>query len=82
MKHKNKGQRGYNNELQRKIGKLSIPYFDGSGKITTRAWVQKLETYLQLNPMMEDEAIKYVALHFEGIALEWWHHGQITLGHN
>lgn len=81
MKHKNKGQRGYNNELQRKISKMPIPYFDGSGKTNARAWVQKLDTYLQLNPMVEDEAIKYATLHLEGIAHEWWHHGQLVLGH-
>lgn len=61
---------------------MSIPYFDRSGKTTARAWVEKLDTYFQLNPMMEDEAIKNAALHLEGIAHEWWHHGQITLGHN
>lgn len=82
MKHRPRGQRGNNSELQRKIGKISIPYFDGSGKTTARAWVQKLDTYFQLNPMLEEEAIKYVALHLDGVAHEWWHHGQITLGHN
>ena len=80
MRHKNKGQRGYNNELQRNIGKMSIA--DGLGKTIVGVWVQKLYTYLQINPMMEDEAIKYATLHLEGIAHEWWHHGQLTLGHN
>lgn len=75
MKHRPRGQRGNNSELQRKIGKMSIPYFDGSGKTTARTWVQKLDTYFQLNPMMEEEAIKYVALHLDGVAHEWWHHG-------
>jgi hypothetical protein len=33
----NRGQQSW--ELQRKVGKLSIPYFDGSSKSTARAWV-------------------------------------------
>jgi hypothetical protein len=38
--------RGHQNvDLMRKIGKLTIPSFDGSSKSTTRAWVQKLDTY-------------------------------------
>ncbi|XP_059075191.1 uncharacterized protein LOC131875172 [Cryptomeria japonica] len=82
MKHRPRGQRGNNNELQRKIGKMSIPYFDGSGKTTARAWVQKLDTYFQLNLMLEEEAIKYVSLHLDDVAHEWWHHEQITLGHH
>ena len=32
--------------------------------------------------MPEEEAIKFAALHFEGVAYEWWHHGTITLGHD
>ena len=27
-------------------------------------------------------AIKFAALHLEGVAHEWWHHGTITLGHD
>lgn len=43
MKHfPNKGNRDYYNYLRRKIGKLSLPYFDGSGKTTARVWVQRL----------------------------------------
>jgi hypothetical protein len=68
-------------ELQRKVGKLSIPYKDGSSRSTTRAWVQKLDTYFQLNPMTESKAIKYTTLHLDGEAHEWWHHGLVTLGH-
>jgi hypothetical protein len=68
-------------ELQQKVGKLSIPYFDGSRKCTARAWVQKLDTYFQLNPMTKSEAIKYATLHLDGEAHEWWYHGLVTLGH-
>ncbi len=41
----------------------------------------KADTYFQLNPMLE-EAIKFAALHLEGVAHEWWHHDTITLGHD
>ena len=40
----------------------------------------KKQTYFQLKPMPEDEAIKFAALHLEGIAHEWWHYGMVTLG--
>ena len=33
-------------ELERMVGKIEIPYFDGSPKMTAQAWVQKLDTYL------------------------------------
>ena len=32
--------------------------------------------------MPKEEAIKFVAMHLEGIAHKWWHHGTITLGHD
>ncbi|XP_059064450.1 uncharacterized protein LOC131856620 [Cryptomeria japonica] len=44
------------------------------GKASARTWVQKLNTYFQLNPMLEEDAIKYAALHLDGSANEWWHH--------
>jgi hypothetical protein len=37
-----------NKDLAQKLGKLSIPSFDGSNKSTTMAWVQKLDKYFQL----------------------------------
>jgi hypothetical protein len=40
-----------NFDLMRKVGRLTIPPFDGSAKSMARAWVHKLDTYLQLNPM-------------------------------
>jgi hypothetical protein len=64
-----------------KVGRLIIPPFDGSTKSTVRAWVHKLDTYLQLNPMTEVEAINYVILHLEGEAHKWWYHGLVTLWH-
>ena len=47
-----------------------------------RIWVQKLETYFQLNPMIETDAIKLATLHLDDEAHEWWYHGLVTLGHN
>ena len=42
----------------------------------------KPDTYFQLNPMPEEEAIKFAALNLEGVAHEWWHHDTITFGHD
>ena len=75
----NRGQQ--NIDLMRKIGKLTIPSFDGSSKSTARAWVQKSDTYFQLNTMTEAGAIKFVTLHLDKEAHEWWYHGLVTLGH-
>jgi hypothetical protein len=71
-----------NNELEHRAGKMEIPYFDGSSKVTAQAWVQKLDTYLQLNPMREMDAIKFSTIYLEGKAHDWWYHGLTTLGHN
>ena len=64
------------------MGKLFFPKFDGSYSFSTKAWVEKLEIYFQLKKVLEVEAIKIVALHFEGEAHNWWFHGLYTLGHN
>jgi hypothetical protein len=61
---------------------MEIPYFDGSSKVITQAWVHKLDTYLQLNPMREIDAIKFATIYLEGKAHEWWYHGLTTLFHN
>jgi hypothetical protein len=61
---------------------MEIPYFDGSSKMTAQAWVKKLDTYLQLNPMREMDAIKFATMYLEGKAHDWWYHGLTTLGHN
>lgn len=55
-----------NKDIQSKIGKLSIPNFDGSGKITAHAWLQKLETYLTLCPVTKKDAITFAILQLEG----------------
>jgi hypothetical protein len=71
-----------NYELERRVGKMEIPYFDGSSKVVAQAWVQKLDTYLQLNPMREIDAIKFATMYLEGKAHDWWYHGLTTQGHN
>jgi hypothetical protein len=55
-------------EFERRAGKIDITYFDGTAKMTTQAWVQKLDTYLQLNPMREMEAIKFFTMYLDGKA--------------
>jgi hypothetical protein len=65
-----------------KVGKLTIPSFDESSKCTTRAWVQKLDTYYKLNQMTEAEAISFTTLHLEGEAHDLWHHGLVRLDHS
>ena len=72
----------FNDDLRRKIRKVNLSPFDGSGVITAQSWVLKADTYFQLNPMPEKEAIKFAALHLEGVAHKWWHHRLVTLGHN
>ena len=32
--------------------------------------------------MLEEESIKFAALHMEGITHEWWNHGIFTLDHD
>lgn len=44
--------------------------FDGVGSTSARAWVHKLDIYLSLKPMIEDEAIQFVVLHLEGVAYD------------
>jgi hypothetical protein len=53
-------------EFEPREGKMEIPYFDGTNKMTTHAWVHKLDTYLQLNPMREVEAIKFSTMYLDG----------------
>jgi hypothetical protein len=46
-------QQGHNLDFIRKFGKLTIPSFDRLFKYTARDWVQKLDTYYNLNQMTE-----------------------------
>jgi len=70
------------NELERRAGKMEIPTFDGSAKTIVQAWVQKLDAYLQLNPVRELDVVKFSIIYLEGKAHDWWYHGMNTLGHN
>jgi len=47
---------------------MYFPTYNGTTKCTTHAWVEKLDTYFQLNRMTEVEAIKMATLHLEGEA--------------
>lgn len=52
--------------------------YDGQ-KLTARAWLYQLQTYFTLSPnLVEEDAIHFASLHFEGDALEWWRHGVIS----
>jgi len=57
-----------NFEFEQRAWKIEIPYFDGTTKMTTQACVQKMDTYLQLNPMREMEAIKFTTMYLDGKA--------------
>jgi hypothetical protein len=70
-----------NFELQRTIGKVTIPNFDEGSKCSARSWVQNLDTYFQLHQMTNTYAINLATLHLDGEAHEWWYHGLVTLGH-
>ena len=83
MRYFGGGNRGhFNNDLKRKLSKVNISPFDGSGSISAQAWVMKADTYFWLNPMPEEEAIEFAALHLEEVVHEWWNHDTITLRHD
>ena len=69
-----------NKELKYTMGKVIIPSFDGSSQMFVSAWLKKLSVYIQLNPMVEEDALKMAILHLEGEASDWWFHGLRTLG--
>jgi hypothetical protein len=60
---------------------MTISYFDGSDRCTTRAWVQNLDTYFHLKSITEADEIKFSTLHLDGDAHERWYHELLTLGH-
>ena len=67
--------------LKEEINKVSLPKFDGSKRTIAQSWVQILDTYISLNPMIENGAIQFVVLHLRGIAQDWWQHGLHNQGH-
>ena len=84
-KLKNKEDNKYlykNKDLNCAISKVPLPTFDGSSQSSTNTWVQKSEVYFQLNPMVEEDALKMAILHLQGDANEWWFQGMKTLGHD
>ena len=75
----NRRPHGKDNELKWATGKLSLTTFDGSSRMTTQAWIHKLDTFLALRTTIEVEAIKYATLHLEGGTHDWWYHVMVTL---
>ena len=61
---------------------MTLAHFDGSDRVTARAWVHKLDTYLLLHLMIEEDAIKFAVLHLDGVAHNWWYHGLASLHHD
>ena len=61
---------------------MTLEHFDGIGRVTTRAWIHKLDTYLALHPMSEVDAIRFRVLHLDGAAHDWWYHGLVFLQHD
>ena len=61
---------------------MPLPTLDGSPQSSANTWVQKLGVYFQLNPMVEEDALKMTILHLEGDANEWWFHGLKNLCHD
>ena len=59
-----------------------MPYFDAISNCLVSSWIQKMDTYFQLNPMEEKDSIKLDALHIDGEAIEWWFHGMKKLGND
>ena len=58
-----------NHQLKYTMVKVIVPSFGGSSQISASAWLQKLSVYFQLNPMVEEDALKMTILHLEGEAL-------------
>ena len=63
-----RGPRYKHNDLWQATNKLTLANYDGSGRVTTRAWVSKLDTFLTLCPMPEEDSIRFAALHLDGMA--------------
>lgn len=69
-------------DLHHKINKMQVQMFDGK-KMTARAWLHQLQTYFTQSPnMVEEDAIHFASLHFEGDTLERWQHVVISQGYS
>ena len=64
----------HNYELNNSIGKITFRYFDGTSNCSVSSWIQKMDTYFQMNPMEERDAIKFASLHIDGESIDWWFH--------
>lgn len=60
--------------------KIQVLMYDGSDKMTDKAWIQKLQTYFTLNTIFEEKAVQFASLQLEGLAYEWWQNGIVTQG--
>ena len=59
--------RGYvNEELKRKVSKVAMPTFNGTGEMSAHQWLEKLNTFFILNPMTEEEALQFAIILLEG----------------
>ena len=58
--------------LQHTLGRFSLPTFDGSPKDSAKSWVKKLDTYMQLHQVTEEEALRVETLHLQGKSHAWW----------
>ncbi len=65
-------------EIKKKISKFTTPTFDGTNKISARAWLQKLHNFFTLNPMKESDVVQFASLHLEDETYDWWYHGMTT----
>ena len=52
-----------NHEWNSTIGKVTLPSFYGSSQMSSSSWIQKLDVYFQLNPMVQEYALKMAILH-------------------
>ena len=57
-----------NHGLKYTMGKVTIPSFYYFSQISSNAWLQKSSVYFQLNPMVEEDALKMAISHLEGEA--------------
>lgn len=70
------------NDLKEATKKLTLDHFDVSGKTIARAWVHKLDTYLSLCPIFEEDVVRFYMLHLDGVDHDWWYHGLVSLHHD
>ena len=65
-------ERKLTKEEQHGKGRFYLSIFDRSPKCPVKIWVKELDNFMQQHQVSEIEAIKVVALHFEGKAYACW----------